>query len=103
MKSKWLIMAAAAMAVCGMGGIAQAVPISGDITFAGGVTLDSSSAATATEVLSWTGPGGSGMPIVVSDSGSFSGITPGTAADFTAPWFFNSGAVSGLWSVGGFT
>ncbi|HEY1791160.1 MAG TPA: VPDSG-CTERM sorting domain-containing protein [Verrucomicrobiae bacterium] len=103
MKSKLLIMSAVAMAVCGAGGIAQALPISGDITFAGGATLDSSSAATATEVLSWTGPGGTGMPIVISDSGSFSGIAPGTTADFTAPWFFNSGAVSSLWSVGGFT
>lgn len=103
MKRKWLIMAAVAAAVCGVSGIAQAVPIVGDITFAGGVTLDSSSAGTATEVLSWTGPGGTGMPIVISDSGSFSGIAAGSTADFTAPWFFNSGAVSSLWSVGGFT
>lgn len=103
MKRKWLIVAALTAAVCGMGGIAQAVPISGDITFAGGVQLDTSSAGTATEVLSWTGPGGTGMPLVISDDGSFSGITPGTSATFTSPWFFNSGAVSSLWSVGGFT
>lgn len=96
-------MAAVVAAVCGVGGMAQAAPIVGDITFAGGVTLNSSSAASATEVLSWTGPGGSGMPIVVSDSGSFSGIAPGTTATFTSPWFFNSAAVSSLWSVGGFT
>lgn len=43
------------------------------------------------------------MPIVISDSGSFSGIAAGSTADFTAPWFFNSGTVSSLWSVGGFT
>ncbi|HEV2453286.1 MAG TPA: VPDSG-CTERM sorting domain-containing protein [Verrucomicrobiae bacterium] len=104
MKSKWLIVAAVA-AVCGMGGVAQAVTtgISGDITFAGGATLNSSSAGSATEVLSWTGPGGTGMPYVISDSGSFSGIAPGTSATFTAPWFFNSGPVASLWSVGGFT
>lgn len=97
---------AAVAAVCGVAGVAQAVstdPISGDITFAGGVTLDSASAGTATEVLSWTGPGGTGMPIVISDSGSFSGIGAGTQATFSSPWFFNSGPVTALWSVGGFT
>lgn len=90
-------------AVIGIAGMAQATPISGDITFAGGVQLDSSSAGTATEVLSWTGPGGTGEPIVISDDGSFSGIAPGTQVTFASPWFFNSGAVAALWSVGGFT
>jgi hypothetical protein len=105
MKRKWLIIAAVAAAVCGMGGIAQAVPsdpISGNITFAGGVELNTSSAGTATEVLAWTGPGGSGMPTVVSADGSFAS-TVGDTATFSSPWFFNSGAVNGLWSVGGFT
>lgn len=103
MKRKWLKMAAITAAVIGVAGMAQAVPITGDITFAGGVQLDSSSAGTATEVLSWTGPGGTGMPIVISDSGSFDTVTPGTQVTFASPWFFNSGAVSSLWSVGGFT
>ncbi|MGH7991037.1 MAG: VPDSG-CTERM sorting domain-containing protein [Limisphaerales bacterium] len=40
---------------------------------------------------------------MISDSGSFSGITAGTQATFSSPWFFNSGAVASLWSVGGFT
>ena len=96
-------MVAAAAAVCGLAGAAQAVPISGNITFIGGVQLDTSSAATATEVTRWYGFGGNGSPYVESADGSFAGIAPGTAADFTSPWFFNSGAVSGLWSVGGFT
>src|SRR5215469_3786823 len=103
MKRKWLIMVAAVAAVCGVAVVAQAVPISGNITFIGGVTLDTSSAATATEVTSWTGFGGAGHPYVESADGSFAGITPGTTATFSSPWFFNSGAVSGLWSVGGFT
>ncbi|HTR40276.1 MAG TPA: VPDSG-CTERM sorting domain-containing protein [Pseudomonadales bacterium] len=103
MKSKWITMAAVTMAVCGVAGIAQAVPITGNITFAGGVTLDTSSAGTATEVLSWTGPGGTGLPVVISGDGSFSGIAGGTGATFASDWHFNSGAVSGLWSVGGFT
>lgn len=104
MKRKWLIIAAVA-AVSGLGGIAQAVPndpISGNITFAGGAELNTSSAGTATEVTGWTGPGSGGMPVVVSADGSFSGLA-GDTASFTSPWFFNSGAVTGLWSVGGFT
>jgi hypothetical protein len=103
MKRKWLMIVAAAAAVCGLAGVAQAVPISGNITFVGGVELNSSSAATASEVTAWTGFGGNGSPLVESADGSFSGIAPGTAATFSSPWFFNSGAVSGLWSVGGFT
>ncbi len=103
MKKKWLIMVAAAAAVCGMVGVAQAVPISGNITFVGGVQLNTSSSATASEVTAWTGFGGNGSPYVESADGSFSGISPGTSATFSAPWFFNSGAVSSLWSVGGFT
>jgi hypothetical protein len=103
MKKKSLVLAAVAVAVCGLAGVAQAVPISGDITFAGGVELNTASAGTATEVLAWTGPGGSGLPVVISDDGSFSGVAPGTTATFASPWFFNSGAVASLWSVGGFT
>ena len=96
-------MVAAMAAVVGMGGVAQAVPISGDITFVGGVELNTSSAATATEVLAWTGFGGNGSPYVESADGSFAGITPGSSATFSSPWFFDSGAVADLWSVGGFT
>lgn len=103
MKKNWIKMAAVSMAVCGLGGIAQAVPITGNITFAGGTTLNTSSSGTATEVLSWTGPGGTGLPVVISGDGSFSSIAPGTGATFASDWHFNSGAVSGLWSVGGFT
>lgn len=102
MKRKWLIIAAVA-AVCGMSGIARAVSISGDITFAGGIELNTSSAGTATEVLAFTGPGGSGNPTVISSDGSFSGIAAGSTATFASDWFFNSGAVNSLWSVGGFT
>ena len=104
MKRKWLIIGAVAAVACGMGGIAQATPdpISGNITFAGGVELNTSSAGTATEVLAWTGTGGSGMPVVISADGSFAG-TVGDTATFTQPWFFNSGTVTPLWSVGGFT
>lgn len=103
MKNKWVTMTAVAAAVFCLEGVASATPISGDITFPGGVTLDTDSAGTATEVTAWTGAGGVGSPVVISADGSFSGIAGGTAASFTAPWFFNSGAVADLWSVGGFT
>ncbi|MGH7942149.1 MAG: VPDSG-CTERM sorting domain-containing protein [Limisphaerales bacterium] len=103
MKRKWLVIVAAVAAVCGVAGIAQAVPISGNITFVGGVGLNSSSAATATEVTAWTGFGGSGSPYVESADGSFAGIKPGTAATFSSPWFFDSAGVADLWSVGGYT
>jgi hypothetical protein len=103
MNKKWVGMAAIATVALGLGGIAQAVPISGDITFAGGVTLNTSSAGTASEVLNWTGPGGTGNPIVISDDGSFSGIAAGSTATFASPWFFNSGSVAALFNVGGFT
>ena len=103
MKKKLLIMAAVAAAVCGVGGAAQAITIAGNITFAGGVELNTSSAGTASEVLAWTGAGGVGLPEVISADGSFSSIAPGTSVDFTAPWMFDSGAVADLWSVGGFT
>jgi VPDSG-CTERM motif len=103
MKRNWIKMAAIAVAVCGVAGIASAVPITGNITFAGGVTLNTSSAGTATEVLSWTGPGGTGLPVVISDDGSFSSVATGTQATFATPWSFNAGAVNALWTVGGFT
>lgn len=96
-------MAAVTAAICGLGAAANAVPVSGNITFAGGVELNTSSAGTATAVEAWTGANGTGDPIVISSDGSFSSIAPGTDVTFTAPWFFNSGAVADLWSVGGYT
>jgi hypothetical protein len=105
MKRNWLKITAIGAATLGYIGIAQALPItiSGNITFAGGAELDTSSAGTATEVLAWTGPGGTGLPEVISSDGSFSSIAPGTGVVFAPDWVFDSGAVSSLWSVGGFT
>ena len=72
-------------------------PVTGDITFGGVVTLDSTSLAAATQVSAWN------TSFVTSSSGGFSGIAFGTAVTMTAPWTFNSGSHSALWSVGGFT
>jgi hypothetical protein len=80
---------------------AQATPITGTITFFGTVTLDTLDVNTATMVTAWHGVGGTGSPFVASADGSFAGLD-GMAVTFAAPWSFNSGAVAGFWSVGGF-
>ena len=77
---------------------AQAVPITGVITFAGGVTLDQPSVNTATQVTSWVDP------TVESASGSYAGFVHiGDAVTFTPTWSFNSGAITAFWQVDGFT
>jgi hypothetical protein len=88
---------------------AQAVPITGAITFAGTVTLDTASAGTATAVVAggWHGAGGVGSPTVMSRQGDFatfaSNVDPITFA--ALQWNFNSpaGQPGVFWSVGGFT
>jgi hypothetical protein len=73
---------------------------SGSIGFAGTVTYDSSSAATATAVTSWINP------VVFADTGAFSSITPGTHATFTTmTWNFltTPPGITSFWTVGGFT
>jgi hypothetical protein len=83
---------------------AQAVQISGSLTFGGTVTLDTSSAGTATAVNAWHGVGGVGMPTVQSVGGGFAGfVSSGDATTFHAPWSFASGPVPAFWSVDGFT
>jgi hypothetical protein len=83
---------------------AQAAGITGDITFTGTVTLDTSSAGTATMVKTWSGNGGVGLPAVQDADGDFATfVTPGDGVTFFHPWSFNSGAISSFWSVDGFT
>ena len=78
---------------------AQAVPITGAITFAGGVTLDTDSVTTASQVTAWVDP------TVESASGDFAafGVTAGDSVLFTPTWSFSSGAITAFWSVDGFT
>jgi hypothetical protein len=76
----------------------QATPITGDITFGGVVTLDSTHLNLATQVSTWD------LSIVTSDSGSFSSIPILSNVAMTAPWIFNpSTPTIPLWQVGGFT
>ena len=89
---------------------AQAVPmvqVSGHITFAGTVTLNTGSAGTATAVVAggWHGTDGTGSPDVMSRDGDFATfVANGAPVTFTAlQWNFNSGAIPSFWAVGGFT
>ena len=79
---------------------AQAVPITGAINFAGGVTLDTTDLSMATAVVTWLDQGAN-MPTVQGAGGSFAGLDNQTAI-FANPWVFGSGAPA-LWTVGGFT
>jgi len=77
---------------------AQAAEVTGDITFSGSVSLDTSSAGTAATVTGWN------LPAVQSAAGDFATFAaPGDLATFHAPWSFSSGAIPSFWSVDGFT
>jgi hypothetical protein len=84
-------------------------PIIGNITFAGTVELDTTSASNATMVIAngWHGLSTTptaGLPQVQSHDGSFNGfVTNGDGTVFHSPWTFNSGAIPSFWSVDGFT
>lgn len=76
---------------------AQAATITGDITFGGVVTFDTTSLSLAKQVSTWN------LAIVTSDSGDFSSI-PVLSSVTISPWIFNpSTPTSPLWSVGGFS
>ena len=82
---------------------AHAVPISGNISFAGGVTFNNTSAISATAVTSWA------SPAVSLVSGTFATSSPGAAladpAQFTtSSWNLNTFThVLNFWSVDGFS
>lgn len=106
MRSKTILaFFAAAVIACGLlVQQSQAVQITGNITFAGGVELNSSNADLATAVLAWHGIAAGDKPQVQSRDGGFAGfVTAGDGVTFAAPWNFNSGAVPNFWSVDGFT
>ena len=101
MKNKMIKLAVVAAASVALAQTVQAGLINGSVTFAGGVALDTTSAGTATEVVSWTGPQGSGLLTPVVESSSLD-----LAAVFNAPvtfspnWVFGAGA-NPLWSYTG--
>jgi hypothetical protein len=75
----------------------QAVPITGNIGFSGGVQLNSLSVQTATAALSWLNPEVNGS------SGSFAGIANSTPVTLANGWSLDSGVLNGFWSIAGFT
>lgn len=94
-----LTVVAVGLLSCGLfGQQAQATAITGDITFGGVVTFDSTNLSLATQVSTWN------LSIVTSDSGDFGSIPILSNVTMTAPWIFNpSTPTMPLWSVGGFT
>jgi VPDSG-CTERM motif len=86
---------------------AQATPISGQISFNGVVTFDSTNLAVATTVTHWFdifGNNDGNANVAAGATGNFAGISGGTLAAFHNGYQFNpSTPVLGLWSVGGFT
>lgn len=91
MKSKIAIIGAAVALVASVA-TSQAAFVTGNIGFTGLANLNTSSAGTATGVSSW------GSTVALGTSGSFTVIDDFTAATFTSPWNFNSGA-SPFWTV----
>ena len=104
MKKIVLAILVSGVVTCGLfASHAQAVGISGAITFAGGAEMDTGSVNTATTVTGWLDQMGV-MPHVTSRSGDFNPfVTVGDIATFTAPWTFVSGAHPSFWTVDGFT
>jgi hypothetical protein len=82
-------------------------PIVGNITFAGSVSLDTTTVNTATMVTAWHGLATGDKPQVQSHDGSFNGfVTDGDGTTFHSPWSFNippAGQINSFWSVDGFT
>lgn len=84
----------------------QAVPIAGNIGFSGAVTLNTGTAATASQVTTWIAP-----TMVNLSSGSFAGLNGAIALFAPAVWNFGgpfpgSGVgmpINNFWSVGGFS
>ena len=73
--SKTILAVAVAGAITvGLAQQSQAVPVVGNINFGGSVTLNTSSAGTATGVTSWSGFGTGGKPQVQNRDGSFVGF-----------------------------
>jgi len=92
-------LAGAVAATMILAGSADAAFVRGVIGFDGTATLDDAVLLNATGVTAWNNTVVGG--VVTGDFDTF--INPGDAATFTAPWSFNSGAVTPLWTVGGFS
>jgi hypothetical protein len=91
-------LAAALVAAAALTSAANAAFVEGKIDFGIVVTLDSQNLGSATKVMSWDT---TFVTLVTDDYDTFA--NPGNPAIFTAPWTFNSGAVTPLWTAAGFS
>src|SRR5271170_575278 len=102
MKSKKsLIVGAVALTVASVSAQAQ-VPITGQINFTGGATIDAAITLAPT-FETFFGPSGSGGPVVQAGGGlpdgSYASVPGNTVANFTAPFDFASPTLPfALWS-----
>lgn len=79
--------------------------INGTIGFSGTISLDTTSAGTATEVTGWHFAGTAGSPYVSVATGDFSPVL-GMSTTFATPWHFAmpvGPTIPSFWSVGTFT
>ncbi len=77
---------------------AQAIMLSGSITFPGGAGLNTAAAGTATAVTNWVNP------VVQSRDGDFLPAAVNAAVAIVAPWNFTTvAAVPNFWTVAGFS
>ena len=94
---------AAAFAVLALASTVHANSIVGQIDFVGAPVLDGTNLGNATRVTSW------GTVRATQATGSFAPVVTvfelGVAdvATMATPWFFNSGSVTPLWSIAGFS
>lgn len=72
---------------------AQAVPISGSITFSGTASTDSINANTSTEILSWANN------TISTKTGSFASLSGTASVVLATPWLFNTGSKNNFWVV----
>jgi len=99
MKNTFLTLAGAA-AVLAAVQTTQAVPITGNIGFAGSAQLNSGTVGGATAVVNWFGE----VVTPASTSGVFLtdfGSAGGQPVAFASPWSFNSGPIAAFWTATG--
>lgn len=93
--SKLAVAAAALMLVAQ---VTKAVPVTGSIGFTGQASFDTSSAGTASEVLSWYNTAVNGR------QGSFTSLANNSPVTIASPWqFATSTPISGFWTAGSFS
>jgi len=98
MKNQLITIVGAAMLFMAIAQTTQATMITGNIGFTGRVSLDTTSAGSATEVVNWF------SPTVNGTSGGFTTVANGTSVSLVSPWFFTTTSpVNSFWTVGGFT